>query len=351
MLIWILFMFVAITICFLATIEKKNKISFLVLQIILICFVSWFAGFRDGLGQDYINYDSWLNRGSDYFPISIFYEPLYSIFAIIVSKTFFSSVFFFFSMASITNYLTIKYFYKFDYAYYIIFIYLLSGFYSGSFNLVRQVCATAIFLYSTKYIEVKIFYKYVLAIFIASSIHLSAIFLLPFYFIASINLSKLSYLFILIFTFLVGWLLKSNIEALIPNVNFYYNYYLERDEISSGNGFFIYLFNITMLFIILGKKSIPNSKLNLIAFNLALVGVVLYNLSGSFYFLFRFAVYFQPFIFIITSMLIYMHNKIITKTLILSIYAFTFIYFITAGKNDPTLVPKKILPLSSIIDQ
>lgn len=381
MLISFSFVFVALTICYLSIIGKHNKRTFIILQLFLICFISWFAGFRDSLGQDYLNYVSFLNVGIESFE-NIYVEPLYHLLVLIVYSTSLSNVFFFLSMAAISNYFFIKYFYQFEYVFYILFIYLTSGYYFGSFNLVRQVCAAAIFLYSTKYIEKRMFFKYTFMILLAASIHLSAIFLIVFYYIGSINLSGVNYpslaakkrmltahrrppplavgklilskyfaLIILIFSFLLGWVIKINLEGLIPNIDFYYNYYLNREEIQEGSGFFIYLFNITMFFVILGKNKIPKSKINSIVFNFALIGVILYNFSGSFYFLFRFAVYFQIFIIIITTMLIYIYNKTFVKTLIILIYGFAFIFYMTNNQNNEKVVPARILPLSEIVDQ
>jgi len=225
----------------------------------------------------------------------------------------------------------------------------MSGIYYGSFNLVRQACAIAFFVYSTKYIEGKMPLKYIGMILLGSTIHLSALFLLPFYFIATQKISKLFSFILLIGSFLVGWIIEIDLNSLFSHFSFHYDYYFNRDESMTGSGFFTYFYNVIMFILILNKERIVNNKRYNIAFNLALIGVVLFNFIPSMYFLFRFAAYFQIFIIIITPMLIEIHNKKLVKSLIILVCSFIFIYFITINNDDKLIVPDKMLPLSSII--
>jgi transmembrane protein EpsG len=350
MLIWFSFIFISLIICYTSTIFNKNRTLALSLKFSLIAFISLFAGFRDGLGQDYSHYDLALNNFSTSFFVLDFKEPLYLFFTFLVSSTKFSSVLFFLVFALLTNYIFINYFYQFKSVFYILFIYLTSGYFFGSFNLVRQVAAAAIFLYSTKYIERQVFWKYGLLIVLASSIHLSAIFLLLFYYLGKIQFSKYIALFFVVLSFFFGWVYKVDLESFFPSSNFYYDYYLDRDEAHEGNGFFIYLFNITLILVILGKNYFQNNKNYTVIFNFAVIGVILYNLSGSFYFFFRFAVYFHIFILLISSMLIYLYNSKVIKVALIFLYSFVFIYFLVVNQNEPKIVPHKIKSINEIFD-
>jgi transmembrane protein EpsG len=351
MFIWFSFIFISLFICFISTIFKKNQFIALFLKITLIFFISLFAGFRDALGQDYENYDLALNNFSASIFVFDFKEPLYLLFVYIISTTSFSSVLFFLIFALLTNYIFVNYFFQFKSVFYILFIYLTSGYFFGSLNLVRQVAAAAIFLYSTKYIERQILWKYVVFIFLASCIHLSALFLLLFYYLGKIRFTKYLALLLLFFSFFFGWIYKVDFESFFPSSNFFYDYYLGRDETQEGNGFFIYLFNITLLLFIFGKNKFENSNQHTVIFNFAIIGVILYNLSGSFYFFFRFAVYFQIFIIIISSMLIYLYNSRLIKISLIFLYSFVFIYFMIMNQNEPKIMPQKIKSISELFDK
>jgi hypothetical protein len=72
---------------------------------------------------------------------------------------------------------------------YSVLIFIVSGFYFWSFNVVRQMCAMAIFLFAYQFIEKKQPLKYVLLILCASEFHTTALLYLPVYFIKKVRLN------------------------------------------------------------------------------------------------------------------------------------------------------------------
>lgn len=71
-----------------------------------------------------------------------------------------------------------------------IFLYVITSVYFISMNMIRQGIATAIFLYSIKYIKRKDFIRYLFCILLASSVHLMAFIYLPIYFWDIAKLTK-----------------------------------------------------------------------------------------------------------------------------------------------------------------
>ena len=76
-----------------------------------------------------------------------------------------------------------------------IFLFYTIGTYFTSNNITRQATAAAIILFSWKYIFNSDLIKYLLLVLLASTIHISAIFFLPMYFLCRIKLGRNQYIF------------------------------------------------------------------------------------------------------------------------------------------------------------
>lgn len=150
------------------------------------------SSFRYGIGTDYFNY---YQRYIDIQTGSYTGEPLFLIvnriasyfqnFQIVILIT--STIFLF----CIFRYIASN---KVSWTWGLI-IFMYSTFYNMSYNAVRQVVATSIFLIAIKYIKDKNFWKYLILILIAAGFHTLALAYLPLYFINYLNLSKKTFFY------------------------------------------------------------------------------------------------------------------------------------------------------------
>lgn len=351
MIIWSIFLTFALILTALSLDKNLSEHSRKFYQLSLILLLIWFSGFRDGLGQDYEGYYENLKNGANLsFTTN---EPLFSLFANIVYYTSFSSQFFFLVMAIITNTLLINSFYRYNNTFIIIFIFLTCViFYFNTFNLVRQMCAASIFVYSVRYIENKQIFKYLVLILAAISIHASAIFLVPVYFIINRNIPKNVILFILILSIYIGQIKQINLLPLLSKYIPLYSYYLDEGKlITTSSGFLTLFFNLCLILLLFCKKIISSDIKNNIAFNLFFIGVILYNLIPSFFYIFRFAIYFIIFAPIILPSLKYVISKQLSLILLITCFGLMFGNYIYKNLDNKKVIPDKILPISSIFDE
>jgi transmembrane protein EpsG len=107
--------------------------------------------------------------------------------------------------ACITNFLIIMVLYKYSRIFEIgVYVYITSGMFTTSMNGIRQYLAAAIAFTATKYILSGSFKKYAIIVLFASTIHQSALVLLPIYFIVRREAwSKVTYLLLTFSIFIV----------------------------------------------------------------------------------------------------------------------------------------------------
>ncbi len=349
MLYWLSFIIIALFFSFISVDKKFDDNLRMFAKICLIFVLVYFAGFRDGLGHDYDGYYDLLINGS--FNEYTFKEPGFSLFSNVVYHTELSPVFFFLIMAIITNYLFITSFYRYKNIFLIIFIYLtVSIYYFNTFNLVRQMAAASIFMYSIRFVEERKFLHYLLCILLATSFHTSAIYLLPIYFIVNRNYSNRSLLIILNGSIIIGQLLKLDLSSFMSKyLTLYYWYFDGNDDTVYESGYLTLLFNIVLILLIIYKKKDEDVRYK-VALNLFFIGVILYNLIPSFYFIFRFAAYFIIFAPIILPSLNVIFPKKIWESILIFIFGGMFIFMLYSNSDNPKVIPNSMLDLEKIFD-
>lgn len=220
-------------------------------------------------------------------------------------------------------------------------------FYLASFNLVKQYIAISIFAYSIKFIKEANFYKYVATIIAASLFHVSAVLLVPMYFLNK-KLKIYHYAFILItFYFLIN-----SLEIIISFTK--YSIYLDEKWANSMNNnrnmVMTYIFIMLNVVVILTYKFIDNIKYSHIFANMAFISLLL--ITASLFvdylpnmFFYRMNNYFMiSYIVIVTFYIKKMNHSlrvISTLTLLLSMYAYFFLTLIYKGK-EYLLIPYKM---------
>ncbi|HBT85780.1 MAG TPA: hypothetical protein DEB12_07730 [Porphyromonadaceae bacterium] len=348
MLYWIIFLLISLTLAYLSTSSKFEKRVREIAKCLLIIFVVYFSGFREGLGQDYEGYYQNLINGS-YLDISN-HEPLLSLIANLIYYTNLSPHFFFLFCSLVTNLLFFKSFYRYQNTFIIIFIYLTGTiFFFNTFNLVRQMFAASIFMFSTKYIENKNFFKYLFCIVIASTMHISSLFLLPVYFIARKNFPNFVYIITLGLSIIFGQILVVDLSVLLSKFMNLYEVYLNTD-ISTSSGLLTLFFNLYLVLFLLFKNRLLLKTKYIIVFNMYFVGVILYNLIPSFFYIFRFAIYFIVFAPIALTFSSKIIGRYLSNFILILVFSIMFFMFLYNAADNNRVVPNKILPLNIMVD-
>lgn len=190
----------------------------------------------------------------------------------------------------------------------LLFFLFVDEYFFWSMNGVRQFIAISIFIYSTQFIISNKIYFYIFFIIIASLFHLSALLLIPLYFLPYGKLDNREFwLFLFLITLLIGNIptITKLIEPLLINLSGYitlfstYVRYFESDkfqaiELARGGGYFFRVI-ITIIIIYFSKdvvKIYPKTKIYFVLF---FIGSVLQNLFFEYQLINRFLNYFLVF--------------------------------------------------------
>lgn len=256
--------------------DKIGKVIFIAFT---LCIPSILSAIRYGIGTDYFNYVRIFENVNS--GISTRSEPGYVLLNFIVGSLGGNIHHLFF----IVSFMTILFVYLFLNTYKEefsiglgIFIYLIL-YYNISLNIVRQSLAVVIVLYAFKFIEKRKALKFYLFIGIAMLFHVSAIVILPFYYIYN-NLANKSillklFIYIVIFIAIVNY--QTFIEFIGINIlrNPYYLHYAQSEAVDMGIGLFIIYAPTVMLgAIFYNKLNSINSNFKFYYF-LLIIGFIL----------------------------------------------------------------------------
>lgn len=327
---------------------KHKKYIFSIFGLILI----YISSFRLGLGTDYSgyldkyrweNYDgviNWLN------------EPLFTILSLFIDNSIFTPLLLFLVFSIITIIGILSFYGRDDNKYWVasfaIFT-LMPILFFNTFNLVRQFAATGLFFYSIRYIERNQIIPYLICIILATSCHLTAIFLFPLYFIVKKEYKSFTLLFSLLSIFVLISLVLNPIIQSSAILNDRFSLYLETKE-QMGISFMILLYNI-LGFVMLFYRKKFNSTLDIISYNIFFIFILFSDLSYINYYFFRIAVYFSPiFAYVLPKLIHEIFGKKYVTVFSWSFALFFFISFILNNIYNPIVVPSSILPLSALWD-
>lgn len=151
-----------------------------------------------------------------------------------------------------------------------LFYFVTLGFYVLSFNMVRQSIAMSLCFWALQFLFDKKFFKYMAIVVIACLFHITAIIMIPIYWISRTRLDTRKLIILMILLVLGGILFNpffNYIASIIPQYNMYVNYNGEDAGIGT------YLINIIYLVLIflciISRKSITeNDKNNSILINI-----------------------------------------------------------------------------------
>lgn len=302
-----------------------------------------FHAIRYDYGNDYMKYlDDYIdinqfslfdmNYGEYYYePAWVFlcrlFKP-FGFFALVASMALFTSI---------VYYRFVKAYVHADYYYYSVLIY----FFSPELMLIplsamRQSLAITIFVYSIQFVIKRNIAKYALCIAIASAFHISAIALLPVYFLAYLNwrihLLSVVYLFALYYSFfVVPMLIYSGFNNLIGTVFEKYLRFEGTTVINTGYGLIFISF---LLLIILIYERYQRQEISLL-FKIAAISFFIIPASFPIPMLGRMGMYVQPVLIVVYPYVIMsMKNMLLKYSIMVSIIAFTLYKFFLFFQSD-----------------
>ncbi len=230
-------------------------------------------------------------------------------------------------------------------------LYFFLGFYFESFNILRQAIAASIFLYSLVFINEQKPIHYLLLCLLCISFHTSAIILPLFYLINYLPKINNILISVIIFSFIIPFV---NIDKFLFETVFridvleVYHLFLEQ----RGEGYFtnynIYgkiaalIFRISQNLMLI--YAIIRTKDNLkVYMYIWLIGIVLFNITIYYPWLFRMSIYFLPVQIFVLPFLLERgkSDKVPWKNVFAILYtAVVFIYIIYTGANgiDPYII-------------
>lgn len=265
-------------------------------------------GLRGEMAEDHPEYTAFFERMSGYDWQRVFagnhvMETGFAVFCKAISTIFTSPVFFMLVVAVITVGLyTLAYKNSAKIPWLAMVMFFAIGDYFDSFNIVRNVLAASICLFAIiRYVsgEKKSFFKYVLLVLLASTIHTSALVMIPMYFVFKIRFSSktfLAYLGVGAATYLFLPRIINIFYKLFPQ----YSFYGDQDIMATNLNAIIptlgvFLFVIICLYFFKVDMDLEQNS-NRIAMHgliLALIFMIASTQSGLAY---RFAHFFKPFV-------------------------------------------------------
>lgn len=171
--------------------EKPSLSSYYLFVIVCAVILASVSGLRYNVGTDFGGYYKFFDRWATELPnrIQSWDEPGISIIANILYRFTDNGAYFIFATASITVTLFVITLSKHtDDFFFVVMLYIFIA-WTGCFNAVRQYMAAAVFFAGHRLLYERKFIKYCILVFAAASFHISALVLLPLYFIVTKTLN------------------------------------------------------------------------------------------------------------------------------------------------------------------
>ncbi|WP_074241964.1 EpsG family protein [Chitinophaga niabensis] len=315
------------------------------------------AGLRHNVGTDYPTYKLFYdNPDQRDIQFEYIYTPVRNL------LTFFglpSPAFFL-----LCSFITFFYFFKGFKAYSVsiplsILLFITLGFYTNSFNIVRQFVALGLYFYfGLRYMKSRQFFHYLLTILIISVFHISALLMLPFYFIVNLNIRAWQMLIVLLAAVLINIgilsisLFTTPISAVLPPHYAGYLQFLEHYLSTLEEPLLVKFLNnvdkITILFLLLKYKPklLAADASNKILINFYFIHVVFLFISRGLAELQRIGFYFSIFSLLAIPLLLLIpenkYGKAMMATGITLLYTAYFFFFVL-GKNVGEVIPYKTI--------
>lgn len=331
----------------LMSIKRVNTQKYNIFDFIIVISMILIAGFRYNIGTDYSMYNSmYFNQNqSNLNKVEIGYKILMKI----VAPIFGEKSYLFFILCSIITiipiYVTIKKYSKKPGE--SIFYFITLGFYTLSFNMIRQAIGMAITFFALRYLFDRKLFKYIITILLASTFHITSLIMIPIYWISKIKFSKLAnfgVMFLLLFSGIMFNVIFGYVTTKIPQ----YAMYAKYDNTIAGIG--TYLVNIIyillIVFAIINRQKIEQrDNRYLYIINMIIYSIFFISLSVKNTLFARLIYYwFMPIVIIIPEYILCVNKNKRNIVQFVMILAFCLFYFINIYSFNG------VYPYASIFD-
>ena len=346
---YLLLLFILLTISYLG-IDKTARKYKPIFVIISFLYLWLFSGLRYQVGMDYVSYEDYYNE-SYFGTCPDFKEPGFAFLFYICRRIGLP----FYVITLLISFITIYLIYKFIFRYSalpflsILIFYTFAHYYTYSFNVMRQVLASYIFLVSINFIVQRKFLRYALIIlFTTSFVHMTAIVLLPLYFI----LQKYYSLILKIFLIVLSCMFAGIFVTIIGNIEIY-SIYLKFENYAHGVSITtVVLMLLSSFFLMYESQKSSKEPLNNIMYNINYLVLLFSSISICFsnnpliLVFTRFSIYFTPiFLILIPNIVTITIRKPMRLLIIVSIismlYSGIFILQLKSGGEKNKFIPYK----------
>jgi transmembrane protein EpsG len=305
--------------------ERPNK-AFIFIAIVCIILVS---GLRNTIGDTYSYMLAYSVSDFSWEYVQDNKDPGFSIIQMILKNISEDPQILIFVTALITNLLIGIALYKHSRMIELSFyVYITAGMFTVSMNGVRQFLAASIIFIATKYLLNGDFKKYALIVIFASTIHQSALVLIPIYFIVRREAwTKVTFLLLALAIFIVMGFNQFS-EMLFSSLeNTQYGNYSTFDE-GGANIIRVLVDSVPVIIAFLGREKLrklwPKSD---IIVNLAVINLIFIIVATQNWIFARFNIYFSLYNLILISWIIYLFKENSRKFVYYSVLVCYLLYF------------------------
>lgn len=212
-----------------------------------------------------------------------------------------------------------------------LFLFISLGFYTNTFNLVRQMIAVALIFCSYKFLKQDKFISFTLLIFLAATFHITALLFFPIYLV---RYRKISSIYLLI-----SGLLSIIVAILAENLLlFMVVYFGSFDyELIAGGGWrrLVLLIFILATSILYRKKIIQNDEKKAIYFNITVFAIFIQILALNFSLFTRVTAYFRIYLLLfIPEIISNIDDKFVRVLVIIAVVVFLLVQYSVSLNND-----------------
>lgn len=265
-------------------ISRLMKFSILITSSFILILL---AGLRGPIEGDYLAYEDIFRVSNQVYSSDLGIEPLYFFFNKIINLIGLPFQFVIVVVAIISIIPKFIFFYKESLNLgFTIFVYFCTVYFIFDFIQIRQGLAIALFIFGIKYIYKKSIFKYVFIVLLATSIHVSAIVLIPGYFL--FNRQYKNYF---LYTIIIVCAYINIFQITSPFVEFTLNYFpipnISTDKIiaySKSTNFSAVTIKQLILgcfFVFIRDKNFTNTKYLNLFVNLFIIGILLTTLFNG----------------------------------------------------------------------
>lgn len=316
---------------------ERHKASPLVVFALVILIL--FSGFRYGVGIDYMAY--WdIYRGIE----SSQTEWGFRLICWLFFKMGFGPqvIFLFSSWVFVYSVSKGVFYYDKKNILFVFFVFMFSGIYLESLNLVRQYIAIGLFFWGTKYIVEQALWKYIAVVIFASLFHSSALILLPFYWLLAVKYKPFTLMVILFLSIGISCFFPlKTLLGLIPYYGDYLTIYSDLNPVAElGLGYFtkIVLASLAVLFYPLLLSDTPHKYV--IVMNAFVFYVALMTIFRDYMVFLRISYYFHIFIILLLPRFLLVVTKRSRPVIyILAIFYCCFLFVSILNTSDTYYLP------------